>query len=234
MTTSWAILRQVVIATAEHESDTATIRKALGLGAGFADPELHELAFTDATMPVSDRRYLEFVGVTDPGSSTGRWVAGLGGRGGFVLSVQVPDTVSIRTRARDRGVRVAVDETAFGHPVLQLHPKDVGLVLEVDGIPEPDMWFWDDIDPGPEPDAGVDEILGVEVPVADPAATAELWHELLDLGQTGTEIDLGGAWVRFVPGGPSADWTVHLRRAGDSAAHPASDPALPGITFRFV
>jgi hypothetical protein len=36
--------------------------------------------------------------------------------------------------------------------------------------------------------------------------------------------------VRFVGGGPSANWTVLLRRATPDAA----DPELPGITFRLV
>ena len=85
------------------------------------------------------------------------------------------------------------------------------------------MWFWDAINPGPEPGAAIDEILGVEVPVADPASMNSLWHRLLGLGVpvTTDEVDLGGAFVRFVPGGPSA-------------AAAATDPGLPGISFRLV
>ena len=125
-----------------------------------------------------------------------------------------------------------IDELAFGKTVLQLHPKDVGLVLEVDGIADPREWFWDDINPGPEPDAAIDEILGVEVPVADPAAMTLLWHRLLDLGEPAVadEVEMGGAFVRFVPGGPSADWTVVLRTASSAA----QDPGLSGINFRLV
>lgn len=230
--TGWAILRQVVIATTRHDADLAAVRSAFGLGAGFADPELAKISLVDATLPVSRMRYLEVVGTTDDSGSVGRWLAKIGGRGGFVLSVQHPDPDGVRDRARALGVRVPIDELAFGRTVLQLHPKDVGLVLEVDGIPEPDEWFWDDIDPGPEPTAAIDEILGVEVPVADPVAMNGLWHRLLDLGEPRDRdsIDLGGAYVRFVPGGPSADWTVVVRTASVDAA----DPALPGITFRLI
>ena len=229
---SWAKLRQVVLATTEHDADTAAVRTAFGLGSGFADPELAKISLVDATLPVSQQRYLELVGSTDESGPVGRWLAKIGGRGGFVLSVQHPDPDGVRSRAQALGVRVPIDELAFGKTVLQLHPKDVGLVLEIDGIANADQWFWDDIDPGPEPTAAVDEILGVEVSVADPAAMNLLWHRLLDLGEPSTDhsIDLGGAYVRFVGGGPSADWTVVLRTASVAAV----DPALPGITFRLV
>ena len=230
--TRWAKLRQVVLATTQHDADILAVRKAFGLGQGFADPELARIGLVDATLPVSTERYLELVGPTEGTGPVGRWLEKIGGRGGFVLSVQHPDPDAVRQRARDLDIRVPIDELAFGRTVLQLHPKDVGLVLEIDGIPDPGQWFWDDIDPGPEPGAAVDEILGVEVPVADPAAMNALWHQLLDVGIPGPQhrIDLGGAYVQFVPGGPSAHWTVVVRTASVDAV----DPALPGITFRLV
>ncbi len=229
---SWAKLRQVVIGTMHHDDDVAAVRASFGLGASFADPELHTLSLTDATFPLSSERYLEFVGPTGTTGPVASWLAKVGGRGGFVLSVQHPDAAGVRQRCIAKGVRVAIDTEAFGKPVLQLHPKDVGLVLEIDGITEPSVWFWDDINPGVEPSASVDEIIGVEVPVADPTAMTALWLELLDLGEASApnEIDLGGAWVRFTPGGPSTNWTVVLHRSGDAAV----DPGLAGVTFELV
>ncbi len=142
----------------------------------------------------------------------------------------------MKARALARGIRVPVDVEAFGNPVVQLHPQDVGLLLEIDGITDPRAWFWDDINPGPEADAGVDEILGVEVPVADPAAMNALWHDLLDLGAPAKtdEIQLGGTWVRFVAGGPSAQWKIVLRRADNAAGSSVTAPSLSGITFELV
>jgi hypothetical protein len=230
--TAWAKLRQVVIATTDHESDTRALRAAFGLGAGFGDPELKSLALLDATLPVSAERYLEVISPENDTALVTPWLRKIGGRGGYVLSVQHPDPAGVRERAGALGVRVAVDTEALGHVILQLHPKDVGVVLEVDGIADPDAWFWDDIDPGPEAGAGISDIVGVEVPVADPAAMTALWRDLLGLGEPAgpDELDLGGAYVRFTEGGPSADWTVVLRRATDAA----TVPALPGITFRLV
>jgi len=229
----WAILRQVVIATTEHAADLAAVRQAFGLGQGFEDPELEELHMADATMPVSKDTYLEFIAPIDDQAAVTRWLTKIGGRGGYVLSVQHPDPLAVKQRAEAMGIRVPVDVEAFGSPVVQLHPQDVGLLLEVDGITDPRAWFWDEINPGPEPDALVDELLGVEVPVADPAATTAQWLQLLGLPEPDQPdtVQLGQSWVRFVAGGPSARWTVWLRRAPGSAA---VAPALAGIDFHLV
>ena len=140
-------------------------------------------------------RYLEFVAPTDAEAAVRRWLAKIGGRGGYVLSVQHPDPDAVKARALASGIRVPIDAEAFGHRIIQLHPQDVGLLLELDGIADRQAWFWDDIDPGPEPDAAVSDIVGVEVPVADPAATTAQWHALLDLGEPGAESDRRPRWV---------------------------------------
>lgn len=229
----WAILRQVVIATTDHAGDLAAVRQAFGLGQGFEDPELEKLHMVDATMPVSKDTYLEFIAPINDQAAVSKWLGKIGGRGGYVLSVQHPDPLAVKQRAERMGVRVPVDVEAFGSPVVQLHPQDVGLLLEVDGITDPRAWFWDEINPGPESDALVDEILGVEVPVADPAATTSQWLELLGLPAAAEPdtVQLGPAWVRFVPGGPSARWTVWLRQAPGSSPQA---PSLPGIDFHLV
>ena len=236
MTESWAILRQVVIATTDHDADLAAVRGAFGLGNGFEDPELEKLSMADATMPVSKDTYLEFIAPVSDTAAVTKWLTKIGGRGGYVLSVQHPDPQAVKARALARGIRVPVDVEAFGNPVVQLHPQDVGLLLEVDGITDPHAWFWDDINPGPESDAGVDEIVGVEVPVADPSAMAALWHDLLGLGTPAKddEIQLGGTWVRFVSGGPSAQWNIVLRRADNAAGASVVPPLLSGVTFELV
>ena len=37
----------------------------------------------------------------------------------------------------------------MGHPLFQMHPADVGILLELDGVTDPAVWFWDDVTPGP-------------------------------------------------------------------------------------
>ncbi|MGN6606728.1 MAG: hypothetical protein ACTHMS_06935 [Jatrophihabitans sp.] len=230
----WAKLRQVVIATTDHEGDVAATRKAFGLGPGFADPEVHEMHLVDATMPVSDTTYLEFVAPIDERAGVHRWLQKIGGRGGYCLSVQHSNPGAAKARAEARGVRAVADVVVFGHNVVQLHPKDMGLLLELDGIDDPDVWFWDDVDPGPESGATVDRIVSVDVPVADPAAMTALWHDVLgfDASAGATEVDLGETTVHFVPGGPSAQWTVRLRRA--EQAGDVTVPELAGVRFELV
>ncbi|SDJ41158.1 hypothetical protein SAMN05444157_3244 [Frankineae bacterium MT45] len=233
---SWVKLRQVVIATTSHDDDVDLVRQAFGLGKGFCDPELDSLHMVDATMPVARGQYLEFIGPASDEAAVLKWLTKIGGRGGYVLSVQHPDPAAVKQRAIERGIRVPVDVEALGHPVIQLHPQDVGLLLEVDGITDPERWFWDDIDSGPEADAAVSEIVSVQVPVADPAATNALWHDLLDLGTPAepTVIEMGGISVEFVAGGPSAEWTVTLRRADSAAGASAAAPSLAGLRFELV
>jgi hypothetical protein len=212
---SWAILRQVVIATTAHDADLDSVRAAFGLGQGFEDPELEKLHMVDATLPVSKETYLEFIAPLSDEAGVSKWLNKIGGRGGYVLSVQHPDPAAVKARALARGIRVPVDVEAFGHSA---------------------VWFWDDVNPGPESDAGISDIIGVEVPVADPQAITTLWHELLDLGAPvkDNEVQMGGTWVRFVPGGPSADWNIVLRRAETDAGKAVTAPTLSGIRFELV
>ena len=131
---SWAILRQVVLGSTDHAADSAAIRQAFRLGDSFADPELDTTGLVDATFPVAKQRYLEVVAPVDGTGPVAKFLQRVGGRGGFALSVQHPDPDAVRARAEARGVRVPIDLIAFGRTVIQLHPKDVGVVLEVDGI----------------------------------------------------------------------------------------------------
>src|SRR5690349_7705499 len=180
MTDSWARLRQVILATGELEADTKALRTAFRFGEGFHDPELGEVAMADHTFTLADRSYLQLVTALKPEDPLSRWLARIGGRGGYALSIQHPDPAGVKARAEALGVRVIFDREVLGHPIIQLHPKDTVILLEADGITDPDVWFWDDLgEPAAaSPDALVDAVVGVEVPVPDPAAMGRLWHEL--------------------------------------------------------
>ncbi|WP_426563832.1 VOC family protein [Angustibacter sp. McL0619] len=235
-TTSWARLRQVVIATNEIEADITTLRSAMGFGVGFHDPELLEHGMVDRTFALSDGTYLELVAAVDPQDSLSRWTRKIGGRGGYALSIQHPDVAAVQARALAAGVQVVRAQDAFGFPILQLHPRDTAVLLEADGIADPDVWFWDGVgeDAQPQPEAAIDSILAVEISVENPAKMATLWRELLDLpaGADDATVSLGSAQLRFVEGDDTSRWTIVLRRQAGGAA-PSPD-LLPGVTFRFV
>ena len=198
-TPSWAILRHLVLACADAVADSAGLAAQLRLPDGFADPELAAIGLTDRNMPVGQQKYLEVVGPLRPDSYINRWLGRVGGQGGYCLSVQVPDVPACKERARDRGVRLAADQAVMGHPIVQLHPADVGILLELDGIPDPGAWFWDGITPGPRPDAVIDDIVAVTVGVADPVATTTLWADIIGLVPvTPTRLDFTGCAIDFV------------------------------------
>ena len=228
---SWAILRQVVVATEDLDGDADAVRRAFGLGQGIVDPTVEELRLRDALLPVSATRFLEFVSPHEDNTKVGAWLAKAGCRTGMVLSVQHPDVPAVLARARAQGVRISLEADVLGYPAAQLHPADLGLLLEVDGIPDPSAWYWDDLDPRPEPDAAIDEIVGVVVPVARPRDVLRLWCELLDLEPSADDtIDLGGAWVRFIDDAATTEWTVVLRASRPGVVA----PQLPGVRFDVV
>jgi hypothetical protein len=234
MTSPWARLRQVIIATSELEADTKALRSAFRLGDGFHDPELGEVGMADHTFALADRSYLQLVTALKPDDPLSRWVARIGGRGGYALSIQHPDPAAVKARAEALGVRVIFDREVLGHPIVQLHPKDTVVLLEADGIADPGVWFWDDLgEPAaPGPDALVDSVVAVEVPVPEPDRLGRLWHELL--GRTPESdpavVRIGGPVLRFFSGPNSSQWTITLR----SAAGGLPADVIPGVTFRYV
>jgi hypothetical protein len=236
-TPDWARLRQVIIATNEIEADTKALRTGLGFGEGFHDPELTEIAMSDHTFTLADKSYLQLVASLNPDDSLARWTNRIGGRGGYALSIQHPDPAGVKARAEARGVRVIFDREALGYPIVQLHPKDTVILLEADGIADPDVWFWDGFgeQAQPNPDALVDSVVAVEVEVPDPVAMGELWHELLGLTPAGdpSVVKLGTAELRYVTGDDSQHWRIVLGRSGSGTGTPRAD-IIPGVTFSYV
>jgi hypothetical protein len=231
--TPWTTLRQVIFATDDLEADARTWRDELRLPKGFADPELEHIGIEDCTVPVSADAFIELVAPLQADSPFGKWTEKIGGRGGFGVSVQHPDLGGVRDRAVAAGVRVIVDVEAFGHPVIQLHPADMGMTVEVDGIEDPEVWFWDDLDVAPADDAVIDEVVGVEVPTGDPVALAQRWAAVLGLAEPqDATVQLGGRFVRFVLASAersATDWTLLVRRA--DASEPEGDRIVAGIRF---
>jgi hypothetical protein len=146
-----------------------------------------------------------------PGHSVARWLGRVGGSSGWVLSTQVPSLDGVKERAAERGVRIAVETQAIGHDIIQLHPLDVGVLLELDAFLPRDAWFWDDL---PEAQAAraarttkADDIVAVDVAVGgpgDPAAMAQTWAAIIGIEPPvptadGAALAFGHRTIRFVP-----------------------------------
>ena len=199
-----AILRQVVLGSPDLEATTRQLRESLGLPRGFADPLLEEIGMADETIRVGSEAHLEVVAPLRDDVSLAAWLRKGGGGGGYALSIQVPDLAPHLAAAAQEGVRVVADLEAYGHRIVQLHPGDLGLLIELDEIADPGVWFWDDIEAEAATAPRVDDVLGVEIASHDAAAQAARWASVLgaevDLSASVPRISLGRREIRFVEG----------------------------------
>jgi hypothetical protein len=139
----WAELRQVGFATLDHEADVRTATELLALGPGFDDPLLAAMHLADFTAPIGPDTYVEVLAPTTADHSVARWLGRVGGASGWVLSTQVPSLDGVKERAAEHNVRIAVETQAMGNDIIQLHPLDVGVLLELDAFLPRQEWFWD-------------------------------------------------------------------------------------------
>lgn len=210
----WAELRQVGFAALDHAAALRTATELLALGPGFGDPLLAALHLADFTAPVGPDTYVEVLAPTTPDHSVARWLRRVGGSSGWVLSTQVPSLDGVKERAAERGVRIAVETQAMGHDIIQLHPLDVGVLLELDAFLPRDAWFWDDLPAARAAHAArtakADDIVAVEVAVdpavglRDPVAMAQTWAAIIGIGPPlatadGAALAFGHRTIRFVP-----------------------------------
>ena len=204
----WAELRQVGFATLDHGAAAQAATELLELGPGFDDPLLAALHLADFTAPLGPDTYIEVLAPTTPDHSIARWLGRVGGSSGWVLSTQVSSLAGVKERAAAHGVRIAVETEAMGHPIIQLHPLDVGVLLELDEFLPREAWFWDDMPAAKAAHASrspkADDIVAVDVAVADPAAMAATWAAIIGIDPPvatadGAAIAFSGRPIRFVP-----------------------------------
>jgi hypothetical protein len=210
----WAQLRQVGFAALDHTAAVRTATELLALGPGFGDPLLAEMGLADFTAPVGPDTYVEVLAPTAPDHSVARWLRRAGGAAGWVLSTQVPSLDGVRERAAAHGVRIAVETQAMGREIVQLHPLDVGVLLELDEFRPREAWFWDELPAAKAAHTSrtskADDILAVDVAVATtvgpgaPAAMAQTWAAIIGIDPPvvtadGAELAFGHRTIRFVP-----------------------------------
>ena len=211
----WAELRQVGFAALDHAAAVRTATELLGLGPGFGDPLLAALNLADFTAPVGLDTYVEVLAPTTPDHPVARWLGRVGGSSGWVLSAQVPSLDGVKERAAERGVRIAAETQAMGHGIIQLHPRDVGVLLELDAFLPRDAWFWDDLPAARAAlaaarTARADDIVAVEVAVdpaaglRDPVAMAQTWAAIIGIEPPaatadGAALAFGRRTIRFGP-----------------------------------
>ncbi|GAA3207863.1 VOC family protein [Actinocorallia longicatena] len=208
--------------------DTAEQARALfGLPPGFPDPELADWGIVNEILGLG-RTYVEIVAPSSETSALHRFLAR--GEGGYVVGMKVPDTDAMIERAAERGVRVAHRQEFHGADIVQLHPGELGVMLEADRLPDGKDWHYDDWDvPARPADAATGDLVAVDIAVEDPAGTAEVWAHVLDAELDGPAAVRAGGVIRFVP--------AEGRRglvAVDVLAPEASEHTIAGLLVRCV
>jgi hypothetical protein len=227
---SFIQLRQAVIGVPEIAPSAAQARKELGLAPGFADPLLEDMGMADESIVLGDgRSFLEFVAPLNDQASIARWMAKGGGPGGYALSIQVGELAPYRARLAEAGVDLVADVEVYGYQVVQLHPKAMGLLVELDEVPDPAKWFWDDVEKEHPSDPQVDAFTHVELSSPDPAAQAAQWSAVFGVPVSDGELHLGDLAVRFVEGPRPFMSAIGLRRSAGSRLAPGSDLTLDGV-----
>ncbi|MGJ6966930.1 VOC family protein [Streptosporangium sp. G11] len=185
-------------------SAAAVARSELGLAPGFPDPELASFAMANEVLTLGDT-YLEIVAPAGETSALHRFLAG--GEGGYLLAIRVPDTAALVERAAAGNVRVVHQQDFQGATITQLHPGDLGVMLEADEIPSGREWHYDDWSvPARPPGASAGDLLAADVAVRDPGETARRWAHLLDVPVTHSpgagngvpSVRIGSRIIRFI------------------------------------
>jgi hypothetical protein len=237
------IMRQVIIGTGEMETASKELRSAFGLAPGFADPILETIGMDDETLRVGGETHLELVSALAPEASIAAWCAKVGGGGGYGLSIQVGDLAPFLERAETLGVRTIADQVVYDHRIVQLKPGDLGLLVELDEIPDASEWFWDDVEGETSEHPVIDDVLAVEISSTDPEAQAQRWATLFDVpverdggdgGDGGVpSIAIGERRVRFVRGDVKMMTGIDVQVV-DGVEPDAREVVVSGVTFTLV
>lgn len=229
---TFPIIRQVIIGAGDMELASKELREAFGLAKGFADPLLEGIGMDDETFRVGPEAHLELVGALKPEAPIAKWAAKVGGGGGYGLAIQVPALGPFLERAESLGARTIEDLVVYDRRIVQLHPSDLGILVELDEIPQPEQWFWDDIEADVSESPVIDDVLAVEISTPDPEALAQKWSTLFDAPVETVDgvlqVAIGARTARFVQG------DIKMMTAVDVQVVAGREPAERAVTVSGV
>jgi hypothetical protein len=207
-------LRQVALVARDCGRVADALRDAFGWGEPYCDPGVGRFGLTNAVFAVGGT-FLEVVAPVQAGTTAGRYLERRGGDGGYMAIFQVADLVAARARVAGLGVRVVWTADLPDIAGTHLHPKDVpGAIVSLDWADPAGSWRW----AGPAwtgrvPQEAGGGVTGVTVEVADPAAAAARWAEVLGVGVAGDEPGDGAVTIEL------AGWGQRLRFEPARAGH---------------
>src|ERR1700690_3980591 len=195
-------LRQAVLVAGELEVVASQLRNALDLDEPFRAPGGGDFGLANTVFALGDC-FLEVVSPTRAETAASRYLTRHGGDGGYMVIFDLEDLEGARSRAVALGVRVVWQIDLPDISGTHLHPADMrGAIVSLDGSNPYGTWRWG----GPQwtGRTGVGapgRLAGIALAVADPAAAAQRWGEVLGVPMAGSAeapvLALDGAEVRF-------------------------------------
>jgi hypothetical protein len=200
-------LRQAVLVAGELEVVASRLRNALDLDEPFRDPGVGEFGLANTVFAIGDC-FLEVVSPTRAETAASRYLTRHGGDGGYMVIFDLEDLEGARSRALAAGVRVIWQIDLPDISGTHLHPADMrGAIVSLDRSKPYGSWRWG----GPQwtgqvATGAAGRLAGIAVAVADPAAVAARWGEVLGVpvrggdgpdGGEGPLLALDGGEVRF-------------------------------------
>ncbi len=180
-------LRQAVLVAGELELVASQLRRALGLDEPFRDPGVGEFGLANTVFALGDC-FLEVVSPTRADTAAGRYLMRHGGDGGYMVIFDLEDLEGARSRALALGVRVVWQIDLPDISGTHLHPADMrGAIVSLDRSQPYGTWRWG----GPQwtgrTGSGAEgRLAGITLAVADPAAVAARWGEVLGVPVSAT------------------------------------------------
>ena len=227
-------VRQLVFLAADLESTLATARAELGLQEGVKDAQgMAELGFVHEVLTI-ENTFLEFTAPLGPDTMPAGLVAKRGDLG-YMVVIQVGDVEVTKRRAAELGLSPVMETPYEGHTITQWHPKDFGTLAEFDQIRPADTWHMAPAIFEHGSTEVVGDVSAIEIAVADPAAMAARWAQVLDTPRTdgATELDLSDVTVRFVAGA-GAQGLVAVELPATDRGQAGRVVRLSGVEFRLV
>lgn len=197
-------LRQAVLVAGELELVASQLRTALELDEPFRDPGVGEFGLANTVFALGDC-FLEVISPARADTAAGRYLARHGGDGGYMVIFDLEDLEGARSRALALGVRVVWQIDLPDISGTHLHPADMrGAIVSLDRSKPYGSWRWG----GPQWTGRIGSgapgrLAGITIAVADPAAVAARWGEVLGVGVGGEGLGagVGGELDGAQPGG---------------------------------
>ena len=236
------VIRQLVIATSDLDATVGSLQAEYGFAvshraedeAGYAD-----FGIRGAMLPVG-HQFIEVVAPVGPGTAVGRHLHRLGGDGGYMVIVQVPDAGEARSRLERLGVRVIWSGGAAdpGIDATHVHPRDTGgaLLSLVQATP-PSSWSqggreWESM-VRTEVASG---LAGATIACREPERVRHAWAEALGVDDTGEggELRVGPTTLTFLPTDGPDRGPIEVRLVARDRAAAGRQRTIAGVTLVLV